>query len=119
MATWPSTLPEPLAPGYGLDAGEATVRTDMDGGAARVRRRCTAIPDKVSLKFLLTEAQMVIFRAFYDADMQQGAAWVFIPVKTGRSIGVSNLECRPTSPFKFALVGKCFAVELPVEVRSA
>jgi len=120
MATWPTTLPHPQASGYAIQASDCTIRTDMESGAARVRRRSTDAPDKVTLRWLLTEAQMVIFRAFYESDFLSGAAWVFVPIKDGRTAGMVEKECRPTSPFKADYTGRdLWLVEMPVEVRNA
>ena len=35
MATWPTTLPAPMAQGYGIDPVDPVIRTDMEVGAAR------------------------------------------------------------------------------------
>lgn len=121
MATWPSTLPDPLMTGYELQATDPTIRTDMDAGSARVRRRNTATPDHVSLRFMLTEAQMAIFRAFWESDFMSGAAWVYMPIKDGRTASVSSKECRPVSgAFKSLMASAThWAVEFQVEVRNA
>ena len=118
---WPSTLPIPSISGYDIETTDPTVRTDMDGGAARVRRRFTSAPDNISLRFVFSEAQMVIFRGFWDSDFRGGAAWAFVPVKDGRSAGVSSRECRPlTGSFTAALLSKSrWTVEFKVEARNA
>lgn len=120
MATWPTTLPNPLASGYGVDVGDCTVRSDMESGAARVRRRFTAAPDKTTLRWVMTDAQMVIFRAFYESSFLNGAAWVFVPIRDARTAGINSRECRPLSPFKAELNGNAlWHVEMPVEIRAA
>ena len=121
MATWPKTLPLPQFSGYSLDSQDATRRTDMESGAARVRRTSTSLPDKASLKWLLSEQQMTIFRAFWEGEWMHGAAWVMVPVKTGRVVGVSSHPCRPfPAVFKAVPVSNRFwFVEMTVEVRVA
>ncbi len=117
---WPTTLPDPLMSGYSVQAGDCTVRTDMDSGAARVRRRFTAAPDRVDLKWLLTDAQMAIFRTAYESEFQSGAAWVFLTIRNARTAGLVSKECRPTGPFKSDLISPAYwLVEMPVEVRNA
>ena len=37
MATWPDLLGIPVFSGYDLETTDPTVRTDMEGGSARVR----------------------------------------------------------------------------------
>lgn len=121
MATWPSTLPIPLLNGYELETADPTARTDMDSGAARVRRRNTGAPDGITLNLLLTDSEMVIFRAFWDTDWQQGAAWVYFPVRDGLATGLGSKECRPQKgSFKAALIkSNVWKVQLTVEVRRA
>lgn len=119
--TWPSTLPIPTMSGYEIETTDPTVRTDMESGSARVRRRFTAAPDKISLAFVFDEAQMIIFRAFWESDFLNGAAWVYMPIRDGRTAGVSNKECRPSAgKFKAAPISSShWNVSFDVEVRNA
>lgn len=121
MSTWPSSLPIPKLSGYDLQTTDPTIRTDMEGGSARVRRRYTAAPDHVSFSFLFDESQMATFRAFWESDFLNGAAWVFVPIKDGRSPGVASKEVRPvTGSFKSSPVSAThWSVEFQVEVRNA
>ena len=66
MQAYPSTLPAPLVSGYTLSPVDQTVRTDMEVGAARVRRRTRARNDLIDVSFLLTAAQMDEFREWFD-----------------------------------------------------
>ena len=119
MATWPDLLGIPVFSGYDLETTDPTVRTDMEGGSARVRRRYTSAPDTVSLKFIFDQAQMATFRAFWDYDLMNGAAWAYMPVKTGRVSGMEAKECRPIAgKFKAVPAGsRHWYVEFQVEVR--
>lgn len=121
MSTWPDALGVPQFSGYGIESASQIVRTDMEGGAARVRRRTTSAPDTAPLRFVFNETQMATFRAFWDAEMLSGAAWTYIPVKTGRASGLVSKECRSTDgKFKASLAGaKTWVVEFSVEVRNA
>ena len=121
MSTWPTSLGIPQFSGFEIETTDPTARTDMEGGPARVRQRYTHAPDKIPLRFLFDSAQMVTFRAFWESDFINGAAWVFMPVKTGRVSGMESKECRPASgTFKASPVsGTHWAVEFQVEVRNA
>lgn len=121
MATWPTSLGVPQFSGYELETTDPTARTDMEGGPARVRRRFTSAPDNVQLRFIFNVAQMAEFRAFWDADFAQGAAWVDMPVKTGRVSGMETKACRPVrGQFKASpLSGLLWSVDFQVEVRNA
>lgn len=121
MATWPSTLPIPSFNGYGLQSGDDTIRTDMESGAARVRRRSTSSPDELTLRFVLSASQMATFRDFWDDEWMSGAAWILLPIKDGRSALEANKECRPKpASFKATpLSAMSWALELTVETRHA
>lgn len=120
MAVWPATLPAPLATDYGFDITDATVRTDMDSGPARVRRRFTAAPDMLSASWKFTEAQMAIFRTFFEADAQHGAAWFDLSLKDGRAAGAVTREVRFASPWRAAWIpGFGWHVSATLEARLA
>ncbi len=121
MAAWPSTLPNPSFDGYSVEAGDPTIRTDMDSGPARVRRRFTAAPDRVGLKFVMTEAQMSAFRTFWDGDAMQGAAWFDMTLRDGRMAGVVSKAIRPNpAAFKAEMLGAgVWSVTFSAEVRNA
>jgi hypothetical protein len=73
-AIWPATLPpRPLADGYSLKFGNGAVRTNMDSGPPKVRKRFTAAVEPVGMVFRLTRAQVAILRAFYRDDCAYGA----------------------------------------------
>lgn len=117
MASWPASLPAALASGYTLEAGVNTVRTDMDSGSPRVRRRSTSAADLVTLAWLMTPAQMMTFRAFWATDLYSGAAWIVMPVKDGRDTGPIAREVRFVAPFKADYAAGNWQVSAQVEVR--
>ena len=121
MATWPTSLPAPQLPGYALETQDATRRTDMEGGPARTRRVSTSVPDKVTLRFLFDAAQMATFRSFWELDWDNGANWIAMQLKDGRTEGAALRECRPVpAVFKSAPVSAThWHVEMAVEIRPA
>lgn len=66
-ATWPPELPGPLLEGYALDPVEACVRTDLEAGPARVRRRTRARADQVQVRWLFTAEQFEAFRVWHES----------------------------------------------------
>lgn len=120
MATWPSSLPAPLLTDYGFETSDATVRTDMDAGAARVRRRFTAAPDMLQAGWKFTEAQMATFRTFFETDLSMGAAWFNLTIKDGRVAGLVSREVRFAAPWRAAFIpGYGWHVSATLEVRDA
>lgn len=114
-------MPSPMFSGYGLETGDSTLRTDMESGSARVRRRSRHPDDMLTLKYLFTTEQMAGFRDFWESEWLSGTAWVQIPVSDGRTAGVVSKECRP-KPAKFKaepVSAALWSVSLSVEVRNA
>lgn len=70
MSTWPTTLPALNFPhaahNYQREPQDPTLRTPMDAGPAKVRRRYTAVPVTISFTTLLSDAQYATEQAFYN-----------------------------------------------------
>lgn len=116
MATWPTQLPIPLIAGYALAPETSFVRTDMDAGPARHRRRFTAAPTSIQLSFLMTQAQFAIFEAWYSLRISDGADWFDAPMDNGQ--GVTTQECRFVEAWQSRPVGgKNYEVSCRWETR--
>lgn len=85
MATWPTTLPKPLRASWQLQPLAQTIRTDMDSGIGRVRRRTRAIIDTVNVEWAMSAAQLAEFRTWWEnpAEGNGGVAWFDMPIQTG------------------------------------
>jgi len=87
MATYPSTLPYPETD-YTLEPVDTIVRTDMESGATRSRRRTKARNDHVNVSWNLSDAQLKTFRDWYDDDttgINGGASWFTIDLLIGNT----------------------------------
>lgn len=118
MATWPTTLPAPLFAGYAVKPIDPTIRTDMEFGAARTRRRTSARNDTVTAFWLFNATQMAAFRAWFEDPAQAagGAAWFDMQVNLGDT-NQSN-ACRFSGGFEMALVGHgTWQVSAKLEIR--
>lgn len=93
---WPSTLPqELLISGHKETAAANTLRTPMDVGPAKVRRRSTAAVMPLEGQIKITKSQLETFKAFFHDDLLDGSlrfSWV-LP-----SDGVTAVEMRFTDP---------------------
>lgn len=63
---FPKTLPYPTVQGYAIKPGEAIVRTEMEAGPARQRRRYTQTPSKISVRWIMKREQFSLFEAWYN-----------------------------------------------------
>lgn len=73
-ATWPAALPPLVAvDGYGEQPPDTALRTRMDAGPAKVRRRFTAGPRPLSVRLDLDATQVEALDAFYVTTLEGGA----------------------------------------------
>ena len=64
---WPAALPQrPSVGGYQERFTETALRTPMEAGAAKLRRRFTAAPRQMELSFRMTPAQVALVRIFFE-----------------------------------------------------
>jgi len=119
MATFPATLPRPSASGYAVNPIDQTIRTDMEAGAARARRRTTTRNDKVNVLWVMTDAQLAIFRTWFDnaAEAVGGASWFTISLPIGTT-GLVSCTARFVGAFKVDhIAGLNWSVTAELELR--
>jgi len=75
MANWPSTLPLPERMPYSISPDSSVVRTEMEGGFARQRRRFTQVPSTVKVQWQFEDSEFAIFEKFLDEDLNFGNDW--------------------------------------------
>lgn len=74
MPDWPATLPQVLpVAGYSETPPDTALRTQMDAGPAKVRRRFTAQVRPINATLILTAAQVQILDDFYVTTLEGGA----------------------------------------------
>lgn len=72
MTTWPTGLPKALLAGYNDSLPDNTIRSEMDVGAAKLRRRSTSAVANLSFTILLTGSQLDDLEEFYLATTRGG-----------------------------------------------
>ncbi len=116
MIAWPDKLPFPTVEGYSIQPGDAIVRTDMEAGSARQRRRFTQVPSRIQVRWLMTQTQFAIFEAWYRWSAKEGGAWFDITLLGG--LGLLSQQARFTQPFQTQLVtGTLWEICTELEVR--
>lgn len=119
MATFPTTLPAPLVSGYALNPIDPTIRTDMEAGSKRARRRTKSRNDSVDVSWRFTDAQMATFRTWFDDDAEAagGAGWFTISLAIGAT-GSDSVEARFSGIWQASVVhGMIWTVTAQLEVR--
>jgi hypothetical protein len=99
--TWPATLPLPSVEGYGVNPGEAILRTEMEAGPARQRRRFTQVPSRITARWLFRREQFALFEAWYRWQAKEGGEWFLIDLLGG--LGLVSHEARFTRQFESRL----------------
>lgn len=110
---WPSSLPQrPTVGGYQERFAETTLRTTMDAGTAKVRRRFTAAPRQIEATFKVNAAQTGILKTFFE-DMTAGGALPFgwTHPREGTPATFRFLE----APRVAAITGTLFTVAVKLE----
>lgn len=96
MATldFPSTLPGVSAQSYGFKPQSGLIRTEVDAGYARVRRRFTQTPTEIDVKWKFTQDELGIFEKFFEEDIAGGASWFYIQLfnGTGQSVYTARFK---------------------------
>jgi hypothetical protein len=116
MIAWPETLPLPTVEGYGIQPGDAILRTEMEAGPARQRRRFTQVPSRVSVRWIMRRDQFALFEAWYRWQAREGGAWFEIALLGG--LGLLSQEARFTRQFQAQLLGgTLWEIRSELEIR--
>ncbi|MCL2174969.1 MAG: hypothetical protein FWB73_02880 [Treponema sp.] len=109
---WPDALPADfLAEGLTIQPQSNVIRTTMDAGARKTRRRYTANTTKYSGKQRFNEDEFIVFKQFYKTELADG---VF---RFNYKDPITNemAEFRFTEDYTAAEVGGIWEVTLPLE----
>lgn len=99
---FPVTLPKPSMRQYSLTPVNNVIRTEMESGPARTRRRYISVPTDVSVVWTLTRAELEAFQSFYREAIYDGAGWFLMPVVMGD--GEALRKSRFKQPYEAATV---------------
>lgn len=91
MATWPSGLPQkPLLDGFSEGKQDIILRTEMDVGPAKRRRRYTWAPARFAVSLVCTTAQVATFETFVETTLNGGVdAFDWTHPRTGAAISLA------------------------------
>jgi hypothetical protein len=70
---WPVSLQDKLnEDSFSFQIGETVLRSDMDVGPVKVRRRMTKSTDLVTCSINVTSGEYSVFKTFYDVTLNGG-----------------------------------------------
>lgn len=121
MHAWPATLPALLLAGFQMEPQDAVARTQMESGPGRARRRHHDAPVRYTGELFLTGAQFALFEAWYEYQIDDGAAAFALRVPSGAD-NASEQEARFTAkyratPLRLAAGGLHWRVSCQLEAR--
>jgi hypothetical protein len=114
MPNWPAGLPaSPLLDSFKEKAEDTVIRTEMEQGPAKLRRRTTAGVRTLSASFLVSKAQVVTLEDFYLTTLQGGSLpFTFTHPRSGASV-----SCRFVKPPEYAgSNGNYFKASVDLEI---
>ena len=89
---YPSVLPGFRLSGFALEPLETTVRTEMETGPARARRRTATRVTEIPVQARYTESERRIFDAWFEHKLNSGVAWFNVVLPFGD--GLETVEAR-------------------------
>ncbi len=99
LLKYPSLLPMPLLSDYGFKQQSNLLRTKMDSGHSRVRRRFKSVPTTNTASWLLKKDEAAAFEGFIEHALHGASAWFVMEVLT--PIGMVEHDARfITSPLE-------------------
>lgn len=113
---FPKILPYPTVDSYSIRPDEAIIRTEMEAGPARQRRRYTQTPSRISVRWIMSPEQFCLFEAWYKYYAKEGAEWFVITLLGG--IGLTEQDARFTQQFEASLIaGRLWQITSELEIR--
>lgn len=95
---WPDTLPPPALNSFQETAPDNSIRSSLDRGPAKVRRRTTANVRIISFSLALDPDLVDVLDDFYNEDTFSGSvSFLMYHPRTGEQV-----ECRFTSPPQYS-----------------
>lgn len=104
IASWPDRLPAPAVSSYSYKAQAPFVRTSMDSGLARQRRRFISIPTQVSVTWTLDQEHLALLEGFFHYEVVDGAGWFMAKLANGMEL--QSVRARLIDTYQVELVDK-------------
>ena len=116
MPTWPTSLPQNLIRrGYREGLPDNVIRTSVDAGPEKRRRRFTAAVRPLSGKIAMSSTEIETLRAFFREDIGDGALAFDFPNPFDATETLSVVFARPPSWTNAG--GDVYDVTLELEIQ--
>lgn len=113
VPVWPTTLPvELLMRGYNQTAADVTLRSSVDAGPAKIRRRFTAGVQPITGNLILSGTELGYLRTFFDTTLLGGS----LRFTWREPVTLVSKEFRFTAPLKWTCDNGYYDVSLELEM---
>lgn len=109
MSEWPDSLPyRPLVADYAEKRQDGAIRSDMDSGPAKVRRRFTVVVETFAIGLSLSSDQYDTLLDFFSLTLEEGTLafdWIHPRTeepKSCRFVGPPTLKAQTPARFKIS-----------------
>lgn len=119
MPSWPASLPQrPSYPGYGEAPQSQVLKSDMDAGPPKRRRRFTAGTRTLSVQYDLTEQQVEDFKSFFYGELAAGALpFEWTDPRTGEPVSAIAGDGSPPYQIQPLSGGDWWRLSISIEVQ--
>lgn len=114
MPTWPTELPQsPLLDNYDETFQQEFIRSEMDAGPVKQRRRFSASSTHIRASLIVTSSQLDDLRFFYDIDILGGSlAFSWVHPRTSEAVSMRFVSPYSISPIS----GNIYRVTMELEI---
>ena len=89
---YPALLPPPNQSKYELQPTDPVIRTQMDSGSPRNRRRFTQYPTQIPVEWTFTTTEFRLFEAWFVQTINAGVSWFDVGIANG--MGITSCSAR-------------------------
>lgn len=109
LPSWPTVFPDPRIE-YSFDVETNIIRTEMDAGKIRTRRRFRGGAYRIAVAWHFTDLQMKAFNYFFDTELAGGSLQFYADLYSGgggathlvRFIGGYRAQYQPVSHWQIS-----------------
>jgi len=83
--------------GYGIEPSNPIIRTEMEGGPAKQRRRFSQATTAYPIAWIFTQSEFADFETWHKDDIHDGADWFQLMLANGQ--GVTEQTARFVEPW--------------------